>query len=125
MAQGLTTFVVRSANLSCFLVAVSPRSVVAFPRTGRAFSPPIWDLRRSREDRGRTAARGGRGRPRGDRRRAPCNASAIRGDSPSAASGSTELTDGESRHPDVATELERDPVYVVRTPAFAGPTEPL
>ena len=34
------------------------------------------------------------------------------------------MTGGKSRHPDnIATEVERDPVYVVRTPAFDGPIE--
>ena len=33
------------------------------------------------------------------------------------------MTGGKSRHPDTATELERDPVYLVRSAAFDGPIE--
>ncbi|TMG33568.1 MAG: hypothetical protein E6H93_00595 [Chloroflexi bacterium] len=47
----------------------------------------------------------------------PCRAPGVRGDPTFAAGGSTKL----SR--EVATELERDPVYLVRTPAFDGPIE--
>src|SRR5207249_5843502 len=68
-------------------------------------------------DRSPTNSYARRGRARRHLRRAPCRESCFGRDPPSEASGRPKLA------AEVTTELERDPVYVVRTAAFDGPIE--
>src|SRR5207244_9180757 len=94
-----------------------PNAPPAVPSPPAPPRPPLPHPSPTRPDWRRSAAQRGRARARHDRRRASCAASAIRGHPSPAAGGRTELTR------EITAELERDPVYVVRTPAFDGPIE--